>query len=210
MEEFGKATVHSTIHILHSAQAAFNKGARNDAYQLATEVTQQDPRNADAWLLRAQTAQGLEERLNCLSRIIALDPQHPAAQTALHQSLQRFLEDDAFLAYVGESNAMYYTRTNTGLVLTVPKKHAVSESYPPREPSLLRQAYRRLGLALFGLALAGLGTLIFAPLAIISAVQAGEHAKTRADQTRALIVIGAALLLCGLAIPLAALFLAHL
>ncbi len=210
MTELGNATVATANDMLYSAQAAFDKGARNDAYQLAMEATQQDPRNADAWLLRARTAQGLEERLNCLSRIIALSPNHPAAQAALHQSLQRFLEEDAFLAYVGESNVMYYARTNTGLVLTVPKKHAVPETYPPREPSPLRLAYRRLGFALLGLALAGLGTLLFAPLAIIAATQAGGRAKTRADQIRAFIVIGAALLLCGLAIPLFALLLMHL
>ncbi len=210
MEQLDDNTVPSTAYLLYSAQAAFNKGARNDAYQLATEITRQDPRNVDAWLLRAQTAQWLEENLNCLSRIITLNPQHPTAQAALHQSLRRFLEDDAFLDYVGESSAMYFIRTNTGLVLTVPKKHAVTEPYPPREPSLLRQAYRRLGLALFGLALAGLGTWLFAPLSIISAIQAGKRAQTRADQVRALLVIGAALLLCCLAIPLSALLLMHL
>ena len=210
MEQLGNATVPSTAYLLNSAQAAFNKGARNDAYQLATEVTQQDPRNVDAWLLRAWTAHGLEESLNCLSRIIALNPQHPDAQEALHQSLQRFLEANAFLAYVGESNTTYFIHTNTGLVLTVPKKHAIPEPYPPREPSLLRQGYRRLGLALFGLALAGLGTFLFAPLAMISAYQAVQHARTKADQIRALIIIVAALLLCGLAVPLCILFLMHL
>ncbi len=210
MEQFIDPTILSTTNLLDSAQAAYRKGARNDAYQLAMEVTQLDPHNVDAWLLRAWTAYGLEESLNCLSRIIALNPQHLAAQTSLHHALERFLEGNAFLAYVGESGTMYYIRTNTGLVLTVPKKHAVTEPYPPREPSPLRPAYRRLGLALFGLAVAGLGTVLFAPLAIVSAIQAGQQARTKADQIRALIVIGTALFLCCLAIPLSALFLMHL
>ncbi len=210
MEEITDPTVPSPTTLLNTAQAAYRQGAQNDAYHLALEITQLDPRNVEAWLLRAQTTRGLEESLNCLSRIIALNPQHTAAQVALHQSLHRFLEDDAFLAYVSESSATYYIGTNTGLVLTVPKKHAVIEPYPPREPSPLRPAYRRLSLALFGLAFAGLGTLLFAPLTIMSALQAGKRARTRADRIRALIVVGTALLLIGLAIPLTVIFLMHL
>ncbi len=202
--------VPSTTNLLDTARAAYRQGSKNDAYHLALEITELDPHNVEAWLLRAQTARGLEESLNCLSRIVALNPQHSAAQVALYQSLHRFLEDNAFLAYVSESSATYYIGTNTGLVLTIPKQHAVIEPYPPREPSPLRQAYRRLSLALFGLAVAGLGTLLFAPLTIMSAIQAGKRARTKADLIRALIVIGTALLLIGLAIPLTVIFLMHL
>ncbi|HSD83589.1 MAG TPA: hypothetical protein VLG46_07015 [Anaerolineae bacterium] len=205
-----KVTVPAPPNLLATAQAAFDKGARREAHELAAAVTQRDPRNIAAWLLRARTAAGLDETLNCLSRIIALDPQHRDAQQRLHQSLQRFLEDDASLAYVGESAATYFIATGTGLVLTVPKKRVPVEPYPPREPSLLRNAYRQLILALLGLTLAGLGAVIYAPLAMLSAFQANQKARTKADRLRSWLVAGSALLLLACAIPLSILFLAHL
>ncbi len=194
-----------------AAQVAFGKGARARAYQLALEATQLDPRNVDAWLLRAWTAPGgLEETLASLSRVITLDPQHPVAQQGMYQSLQRLLAQNGFLAYVSETDDIYYIRTSTGLLLTVPKERAVTTPYPPRKPAPMRRAYHWLALAVLGLAVAGLGTLICAPVAMVYAFRADQQAKTSADRTRAWILMILAVWLCLVAVPLVILFVVHL
>ncbi len=193
-----------------SARIAFQNGARQRAYQLSLEATQMEPRNIDAWLIRAWTTRSLDETLACLSRVIALDPQHPVAQQGLYQSLQRLLQQDGFLAYVGENDAAYYIRTSSGLLLTVPKERRAVEPYPPSKPSPLRGAYRWLALAMVGLPLAGVGALLFAPLAMTEAARVRKQVQDPADRIRAWAVMGLSLILFLGSLPLVFLFLVHL
>ena len=64
-----------------------------------------------------------------------------------------------------------------------------STVYPPEELSTIERAQRRLGRATLGMAMAGLGTLLLAPLAIRTAVIALRQPLDQPDRIRAWIVI---------------------
>ncbi|MFW6136388.1 MAG: hypothetical protein ACOC7N_06165, partial [Chloroflexota bacterium] len=164
----------------------------------------------EACLRRASAATAREDRLVALSQALALDPHHEAARRAMHEALERHLTDDAFLTYVGETDATYRVETPDGLRIVVPKRRAVPRPYPPTEPGPLRPASRWLLLALLGLLPSGLGTLLFAPIALFSALRLRPSTLRPKDQRRRRVFIAAALLLWILGLSLGLLVLIHL
>jgi hypothetical protein len=194
---------------LEEAKEALRRGDRQAAYQLCVEATHLAPRNVDAWILRGRTADALEETLACMSRSLALDPKHKIARWGLYTSMQQMLERDGFLAYVAETDAFYNIRTGTGLPLTVPKERAQAEPFPPRRPAALQRAYRWLGLGFLALPLAGIGTVLFAPLAGLEALRSFSETKSRADRARARVVLAMAFLELAVALGLGAILFLH-
>ena len=75
----------------------------------------------------------------------------------------------------------------------MPKDRSAPEPYPAERPAGLQKAYRWLWLALLSLPLAGLGGIVFAPLAAAAAVQLYYKAPTRANGIHSLVII----VLCG-------------
>jgi hypothetical protein len=152
----------------------------------------------------------LSEALAYLSQALLFNPNFTPARRKMYQFLQRLLQKDAFLAYVDETENFYRVHNAAGLPLVVPKERAIIPPYPPQKLSLLQWAYRWLGWALLGLLPAGLGTLICAPVAMVLAVVAWLQPLGPRDATRALIILGSAILLmCG-ALPLYILLVLHL
>lgn len=186
--------------ILSSIEVAAHQGEHQKAYQLSTEATRLAPRNAEAWLWRAETANNVQEKGLFLCRALLLNPKHPIAQRRMHKLLQLTLEHDACLAYVDETDTFYRVRTGAGQPLIVPKGRAVSTSHLPGVLSPLQPALNWLGLTLLGLLLAGLGTLVCAPVAILLALRARKQPLSRPDATRVKVVLAIAVLLwlCGL------------
>jgi hypothetical protein len=196
--------------LLSAAKVAAKSGKRQYAHRLTVQATQIAPREIETWLWRAETADALPEILACLSRVLLLDPKQPRARRRMYEALQRLLRQNAFLGYVGETDLHYQVRTDDGQSLAVPKGRAVPAPYPPLEPTPLQPTYRWLGWALVGLLLAGLGTLVCAPVAAAFALYARQHSLSQADRVRAEIALwGAAFLWCC-ALPLSFLFLIHL
>jgi hypothetical protein len=174
------------------------------------EATHIAPRDIEAWLWRAETAEALPEILACLSRVLLLDPQQPQARRRMYETFQRLLRQDAFLDYVGETDLHYQVHTNDGQSLAIPKDRAIPAPYPPPKEPPFQPAYRWLGWALLGLLLAGLGTLLCAPVAAALALWARQQAASRADVVRAEIALWGAVFLWCCALPLSFLFLIHL
>ncbi len=58
-----------------------NESAKAQA--LLARILQKDLRNAEAWFLLAQCVTDPEQRRQCLTRVVALDPQHELAQALL-------------------------------------------------------------------------------------------------------------------------------
>jgi hypothetical protein len=114
----------------------------------------------------------------------------------------------AFLEYVGEDAAAYRVRDGAE-VETRPKSIRPVESQAA-DPSLaLRQAGRYFLWALVGLLPAGLGALIFAPLAALAATRELRLGLEPANQRRALLILFLSVLVLLAALPLAYLFLLH-
>ncbi len=199
----------SAENLLRDARQALEAGNRDGAYRISLEATQQDQGNKEAWLIRAQTAASREERLLCLSQAIRIDPSHPKAKQALYTNLKSDLEQDPFLAYVDETGQLYFVRDEEYLSLVVPKDRNIPESYPPERPEALRKAYRWLGWSVLGLALAGLGTLIFAPLAFRLAASTSGQPLEKPDRVRARLAFWLSFLLSAISLSLAGLLVVH-
>jgi hypothetical protein len=126
------------------------------------------------------------------------------------QIVRQLLEQDPFLSYLAETDHLYHVRTAADLALQIPKDRSIPEPYPVERPTLLRQAYYWLWLALFGLLFAGLGAMVFATLAALAALGANCTPISRSDRIRSLVVllISGGLWLGGLL--LGVIFLVHL
>jgi hypothetical protein len=193
--------------LLAAIETATHQGERQQAYQLSTAATRLAPRDAEVWLRRAETAPTPQETFLCLCRALLLDPKHSVAQQRLYDSLQHQLRQDAFLAYIDESDTFYRVRTGAGQPIIIPKSRTASTPY---SPSPLQPAFHWLRWALIGLLLAGLGTLVCAPIAIALALRAWQQPLSRADSVRLRIVLLMAVALWCCAIVLSLLLLIHL
>ncbi len=195
--------------LLADANRLAQQGDRQSAYRLSLQATRQEPDNPDAWILRSKLATTNEERLFCLSQVHRINPHHPVVKKDSYQVIWHMLQKDPFLAYLNETDDLYYVRSNAYLSIPVPKDRATPEAYPPKQPSKIKPAFHYLGLALLGIMFAGLGTLIFAPLAILAVLSASSQPLSRADRMRARIVVLVSLVLIAGAIGLVWLLISH-
>jgi hypothetical protein len=115
------------------------------------------------------------------------------------------------LKYEGEDDQAYFVSEPDGTRRTFPKNRSVPKPFVDKPAQPLTPAFRLLVAAFVGLAPAGLGTIVLAPLAVLwSAVVFFTRPLTPTDRKRVLVVCGAAAALLVVAIPLSALFLARL
>ncbi len=56
---------------------------RAAARRLLTPILRENPRHIEAWMLMAEAVEQKEHQLDCLMRVLALDPRHPQAQERL-------------------------------------------------------------------------------------------------------------------------------
>lgn len=103
--------------------------------------------------------------------------------------VRKLIERDPFILYLDETDSFYQVRNGEQLQLTIPKDRAVPQAYPARRPKPLQQAYHWLGLAFLGLPLAGLGAIIFAPLAAAAAFRLYLQAASNANRIYSMTVI---------------------
>jgi hypothetical protein len=69
--------------LLQQGIAALRAGNKAQARQLLARAIQEDPRNEQAWLWLSGTVDNDEERLECLNRVLAIDPNNEMAQRGL-------------------------------------------------------------------------------------------------------------------------------
>jgi hypothetical protein len=113
-------------------------------------------------------------------------------------------QDESFiLTYAGEDDGSLFVSTPDGTVLRLSKNRSVAQSFADKQPQPLNSVFRLLALAFVGLAPAGLGALVLAPLATLwaLAILITRH-LSKGDRVRVRVVWGIAILLFGLAIPL--------
>jgi hypothetical protein len=192
------------------AESAIREGNSQHAYELSVKATQAEPNNPDAWYLRGSLAGGLEERVLCMNRLNELVPEHRDQHSLAFFALKDFLERDPFLAYRGETPQLYRVANADGMILNIPKRRTETIPFPDRPPSRLTAAYNWLIFAVLGLTLAGLGTLVFAPLAVWAALEVKQNNSSHAEHVGVAVVILVSTLLFFLGLFFVYLFIMHL
>jgi len=134
-------------------------------------------------------------------------------QNALPQNMDNLLTSDRSLSlrYEGEDDQSYIVSRTNGARLTIPKNRSVPKPFVDKPPQPLSPAFRLLVAAFIGLAPAGLGTIVLAPLAVLwSLAMLLTRPLNRSDRKRLVVVCVIAAVLLAIAIPLSELFLTRL
>jgi len=114
------------------------------------------------------------------------------------------------LRYEGEDDQSFLVSGLNGAHLSAPKNRSVPKRFLDQPSQPLTPAFRLLALAFLGLAPAGLGTLVLAPLAALWALaMLTTRSLSRSDIIRVIVVWGIAAGLLGIAIPVSALLMAR-
>jgi hypothetical protein len=115
------------------------------------------------------------------------------------------------LKYEGEDDLSFQVSGGNQDCLSVPKNRQVPNTLPDRTAYAFKPVFRLIALAFLGLAPAGLGTLVLAPLAALWALTlAISHPLSRENTIRVAVAWVLAAGLLAIAIPLSKLFLAQL
>jgi len=199
----------SVTDLLLESEQASRAGNNQYAYELILRATQAAPDNIDAWLLRVALSPSFEERLLCVNRLNELAPDHHDRYNLGYFTLKELLDKNPFLAYLEETETLYRVMNGDHMVVSIRKKRAASNPSMLEPPSPLKPANRWLIMAILGLMFAGLGTLIFAPLAALTAIQIGQAPLTRSDQINSVIVLILAVALFLVGIIFSLLFIVH-
>lgn len=114
------------------------------------------------------------------------------------------------LRYEGEDSQVYVLSDSKQRPLIIPKNRTAPETILDLQAQSLDPAFRLLVAAFFGLSLAGLGTLVLAPLAMAWALAVYfTRPLLRANRVRVIIILGISAGLISLALLLIKLFLTH-
>lgn len=152
----------------------------------------------------------LEESVIALNQVLELNPEDTVARQELYETMQQLLRKDAFLAYQGETDVIYKVRTPAEFQFIHPKDRAKVEPFPPQNSPPARTAISWLGWSVIGLIPSGLGTLVFAPLAVIAAIKLLRQQVELIDRRRAWIAISGAIALWLIALVFFFIFILHL
>lgn len=195
---------------LDEVREAARRGERWLAYQLSREASDFAPENVEAWFYRAMLAEDREEKLMCLSKTLSLAPQHEQAQLRMYEALRYYLAEEPFLRFAEETEGLYRVLTREGRSVLVPKDRAEAPPYPPIEPTPLQPVSRWLVYSLLGLPLAGLITVVCAPIAALLAWRVSQQRLQTHDRRRALMALLFAVVLLAAGLFLSFIFVLHL
>ncbi len=70
--------------LLHQARQALQSGDRERARRLLTDVLRTEPRSAPAWLLMCEVVEQRAHKLDCLMRVLAIEPDNAEALARLN------------------------------------------------------------------------------------------------------------------------------
>lgn len=197
--------------LLAESEKAIQEQKPRRAYELALQATQVVPQSIEAWLLRATLAPSVEERIACVNRLNELAPGYQDKYNLAFYALKELLDKNPFLRYLEETDELYRVINDEHMVLSIPKKRspANSPSVDQAPPGPLKGAHRWLMLAILGLLSAGLGTVIFAPLAALATVRAQESMQSRAERAGSTVVLIVAFGLFIVGVLFSILFILH-
>ena len=177
--------------LIGESEKALREGNREHAYQLSLQATKVAPDNLEGWLYCATLAPSLTERVFCVNHLNELAPGYQDRHDIAFFAFKELFDEKPYLAYLAETDELYRVINTDRVVLNIPKKRARFEPYPPEQPtaSPLRLAYRWLILSIVGLLVAGIGTVVFAPMAAVAAIRADQSLETHVERGQAMIVL---------------------
>jgi twitching motility two-component system response regulator PilG len=76
------------------------QGRKSEARWLLQEACRTDPSNAKAWLWRASVAEGVPEAINCLDRVLALEPENSTARGWLDRLRPTVVEVETYHCFL--------------------------------------------------------------------------------------------------------------
>lgn len=193
------------------SEKAIQEGRSQYAYELALQATQVVPESIEAWLLRATLAPTLEERIASVNRLNELAPGYQDKYNLAFYALKELLDKKPFLRYLEETDELYRVINEERMVLSIPKKRSPVNSPSPDQasPGPLKGAYRLLILAILGLLSAGIGTIIFAPLAALATMRAQDSIESHAERVSSTVILIAAFGLFVIGVLFSILFILH-
>jgi hypothetical protein len=204
-------TSQTIAHLLTQSEKAIHEGKSQAAHELSVQATQMAPESIEAWLLRASLAPSLDERIYCVNQLNELAPGHQDRYDVAFFALKELLDQKPFLAYLEETNQLYRVINADRVVLSIPKKRMPTDPYPPERPTAtpLRAANRWLILSIVGLLVAGIGTVLFAPLALLAAMRAYQSVGSHAERVSSTVVVLASVGLFMVGVIFSILFVLH-
>jgi hypothetical protein len=120
---------------------------------------------------------------------------------------ERDSEETCFFRYEREDDSVYYLTDRSGRRVTIEKNRSTSNPPPEKNTSIYSWPHRILLAAFLGLAPAGLGTLVLAPLALLWAgAESLIRQPGRTDRIRLIFVVLIAVALLAVAFPLSRLY----
>ncbi len=191
-------------------QKALRHGEREQAYKISIQLTRNEPKNDQAWLGLACSTESSREKITALGHVITLNPTNKVASQLLYESLLLKLKEDPFLAYEGETENFYKILDRAKFHFLHPKNRKAAPPYPPATHSKKHSPQFWLKWSLVGLIPAGLGTLIFAPLAFFSAVKHLGGSNDKSEKRRAWMVIWLSMLAWLVSAGIFTLFILHI
>jgi hypothetical protein len=126
-------------------------------------------------------------------------------------ALKESLDKDPFLRYLEETDELYRVINAQRVVLSIPKKRApANPPSPDQAPSgPLKGAYRWLTMSILGLLLAGIGAVIFAPLAALAALRVQNSLQSHAERVSFTVILIVAFGLFVIGVLFSILFILH-
>jgi hypothetical protein len=211
LREFPDPTksTHNITEIFLEIEKASREGNRHYAYQRSVQATHMAPSNIEAWLWRLALAPTFEERVACVSRLNELAPHYRDRNNLAYFTQRELLERNPFLAYLDETDELYRVLTGNQMEVSIRKKRNADDLSHPEESGGIKAAYGWLVMAIVGLLAAGIGTVLFAPLAGLFAIQAGRRPRTRSDWVHSIVVLTLSILFFLLGLGLSYLFWLH-
>ncbi len=160
----------------------------------------------ELWLNLSAQAPDAHTAVDFAQRAIDLWPDDPRVQAGVQRSLLLRLGQDAFIAYLAETDRNYVVAFRNSRPVAVPKARAEPEEFPRLRATPSDRVWRLIGLMLLGLLPAGLGALVLSPLVLprAAAILADGRAS-RSERRSALLALAVSGLigLVGAALSLA-------
>jgi hypothetical protein len=195
---------------LREIQQASRSGDYELAYRLSQEATELAPDRVETWIYRATFTADPEQRFIYLNKALSLSPDHIQARHGMYETLKVYLTQDPFLRYLDENDGLYHALTGEGRAIIVPKDRAPAAPYPPKEASPLKPVFRWMFYSLAGLLVAGLVTVICAPVTMVGAWRVLQQPIGKRNHRRAAVALISAGFLWIVGFFLAFLFMLHL
>lgn len=151
-----------------------SKSADQDSDQQTTQewVDQAKREDAAQWIqrsLQAQEAQDPQSALDYAQRAMDFLPDDPQVHSTMQQGILGLLQNDAFVAFLAETDTNYVVRFRDSRPVAVAKTRVKPEIYPRDHKSPGEHVFGLIRWMLLGLLPSGLGTAILGPIVMYKA-----------------------------------------